>query len=175
MQWVGWLLKTPILFNNEIFSYLIIEKLSVWMAALFLTARWRLSDEVPPVVLYSAHADSVAPWREEDTPDRSFTEGTWCAGGWMCVGMLAGGWAVVLQLAHLASHYISAHVEKPPEGKTEGERGGKKKSARTNDWVVWIRLTASTYHVCGVWSKCEEKWGGLMQPLITLSLTIKHE
>lgn len=60
MQWVGWLLKTPILFNNEIFSYLITEKLSVWMAALFLTARWRLSDEVLPVALYSAHADSVA-------------------------------------------------------------------------------------------------------------------
>lgn len=44
MQWVGWLLKTPILFNHEIFSYLIREKLSGWMAALFLTARWRLSD-----------------------------------------------------------------------------------------------------------------------------------
>lgn len=31
-----------------------------------------------------------------------------------CVSMSGG--AVVLQLAHLASHYISAHVEKPPEG-----------------------------------------------------------
>lgn len=43
MQRVGWSLKTPILFNHEIFSYLITEKRSVWMVALFLTARWRLS------------------------------------------------------------------------------------------------------------------------------------
>ncbi len=44
IQWVGWLLKTPILLNHEIFSYLIREKLSGWMPALFLTARWCLSD-----------------------------------------------------------------------------------------------------------------------------------
>ncbi len=92
----------------------------------------------------------------------------------MCVGMLGGGWAVVLQLAHLASHYISTHVEKPPEGKTEGKRWGEKRAE--NKWLGCLDpADGLKYQVCGVWSKSEEKWGGLVLPLIILSLTIKHE